>query len=34
VFAFDGLPVKVAEGLSARTTSPTVVMVLIFLFLA
>jgi C4-dicarboxylate transporter, DctM subunit len=33
VFAFDGLPVKVAEGLSAVTSSPTVVMVLIFLFL-
>lgn len=33
VFAFDGLPVKVAEGLSALTSSPTVVMVLIFLFL-
>jgi C4-dicarboxylate transporter, DctM subunit len=33
VFAFDGLPVKVAEGLSVVTSSPTVVMVLIFLFL-
>ncbi len=33
VFAFDGLPVKVAAGLSALTSSPTVVMVLIFLFL-
>ncbi len=33
VFAFDGLPVKVAQGLSAVTNSPTVVMVLIFLFL-
>lgn len=33
VFAFDGLPVKVAEGLSALTSSPTVVMVLIFVFL-
>lgn len=33
VFAFDGLPVKVAQGLSALTTSPTLIMVLIFLFL-
>ncbi len=33
VFAFDGLPVKVAEGLSVLTSSPTVVMLLIFLFL-
>jgi C4-dicarboxylate transporter, DctM subunit len=33
VFAYDGLPVKVAEGLSAVTSSPMVVMLLIFLFL-
>lgn len=33
VFAYDGLPVKVAEGLSVVTSSPLVVMVLIFLFL-
>jgi C4-dicarboxylate transporter, DctM subunit len=33
VFAFDGLPVKVAHGLAAVTSDPTVVMVLIFLFL-
>lgn len=33
VFAFDGLPVKVAGALSAITSSPTLVMLLIFLFL-
>lgn len=33
VFAFDGLPVKIAEQLSTLTSSPTVVMVLIFVFL-
>jgi C4-dicarboxylate transporter DctM subunit len=33
VFAYDGLPVKVAGALSALTSSPTVVMLLIFLFL-
>jgi C4-dicarboxylate transporter, DctM subunit len=33
VFAFDGLPVKVAQLLGTLTDSPTVVMVLVFLFL-
>jgi C4-dicarboxylate transporter DctM subunit len=33
VFAYDGLPVKVAELLASATSSPTVVMVLVFLFL-
>lgn len=33
VFAYDGLPVKVAQMLGSVTDSPTLVMVLIFLFL-
>ncbi len=33
VFTYDGLPVKVAAFLSSATSSPTIVMVLIFLFL-
>lgn len=33
VFAYDGLPVKVAELLGSITSSPTLVMLLIFLFL-
>jgi tripartite ATP-independent transporter DctM subunit len=33
VFAYDGLPVKVGELLASVTTSPTLIMVLVFLFL-
>ena len=33
VFAYDGLPVKVGELLASVTTSPTLIMVLMFLFL-
>ena len=33
VFAYDGLPVKVAELLGRVTSGPTMVMVLVFLFL-
>jgi tripartite ATP-independent transporter DctM subunit len=33
VFAYDGLPVKVAELLGQVTTNPTMVMVIVFLFL-
>lgn len=33
VFAYDGLPVKVGQALAAVTSSPTLIMVLIFLFL-
>jgi C4-dicarboxylate transporter, DctM subunit len=33
VFAYDGLPVQVGNWISAITTSPTLIMVLIFLFL-
>lgn len=33
VFAYDGLPVKIAQLLGHLTSSPTVVMVIVFLFL-
>ena len=33
VFAYDGLPVKVGQALGQITTNPTVIMLLIFLFL-
>jgi tripartite ATP-independent transporter DctM subunit len=33
VFAYDGLPVKVGELLASVTTSPTLIMVLVFFFL-
>jgi tripartite ATP-independent transporter DctM subunit len=33
VFAYDGLPVKVGELLASITTSPTLIMFLVFLFL-
>jgi len=33
VFAYDGLPVQVGNAISAITTNPTLIMVLIFLFL-
>jgi len=33
VFAYDGLPVKVGELLASVTTSPTLIMALVFLFL-
>jgi tripartite ATP-independent transporter DctM subunit len=33
VFAYDGLPVQVGNAIAAITTSPTLIMVLIFLFL-
>lgn len=33
VFAYDGLPVQVGHWISAVTTSPTLIMVMIFLFL-
>ena len=33
VFAYDGLPVQVGNAIAAITTSPTLIMVLMFLFL-
>ena len=33
VFAYDGLPVQVGNAISAITTNPTLIMVLIFVFL-